>query len=174
MIRGAARNAAWDTDSASEPVLVVLGCKVRGETPSLMLLERLEAALAYLEDHPDAVCVVSGGMGTGEDVSEAECMFRWLTAHGIGEDRILCEDASPSTVENLLYTQRILEERGLGTRVVLCTNEFHEYRAPRIGSDWKRPRNRPGPCSGFCRHSGCGNGMGSCICRSHQIDKQIL
>ena len=124
--------------AAREPqpqaVLVVLGCKVRGETPSLMLTERLEAALAYLEAHPDAPCIVTGGLGDGENISEAECMYRWLTDHGIAPERILREDASTTTFENLTFTQRILEEEGLGASVALCTNEFHEFRALRIAS----------------------------------------
>ena len=126
MVRGASR------EPDPQAVLVVLGCKVRGETPSMMLRERLEAALNYLEEHPDAACVVSGGRGSGESISEAECMFRWLTERGIAPERIYREDASTDTWENLEFTQRILEEEELGTRVALCTNEFHEYRAEKI------------------------------------------
>ena len=126
MVRGASR------EPEPEAVLVVLGCRVRGETPSMMLRERLEAALNYLEEHPDAACVVSGGRGSGESISEAECMFRWLTERGVAPERIYREDASTDTWENLEFTQRILEEEELGTRVALCTNEFHEYRAEKI------------------------------------------
>ena len=124
--------------AAREPqpqaVLVVLGCKVRGETPSLMLTERLEIALDYLESHPDTPCIVSGGMGDGENITEAECMYRWLTDHGIAPERILREDASTTTFENLTFTRRILDAEGLGSCVALCTNEFHEFRALRIAS----------------------------------------
>ena len=46
--------------------VVVLGCKVNGTTPSLMLTKRLETAKRYLDEHPDKVCIVSGGRGAGK------------------------------------------------------------------------------------------------------------
>ena len=58
---------------------IVLGCRVYGERPSLSMIERLEAAYEYLEENPDTVCIVSGGKGDSENISEAEAMYRWLT-----------------------------------------------------------------------------------------------
>ena len=82
---------------------VVLGCRVYGERASLSLVERLEAAYKYLEENPKARCVVSGGQGPGEDISEAECMYRWLVAKGIDGARIYKEDKSTSTEENIAF-----------------------------------------------------------------------
>ena len=72
--------------------LVVLGCQVRGESPSLMLSERLGAAYEYLSENPDSYCVVSGGQGADEAISEAECMYNYLTERGIAKERIFLED----------------------------------------------------------------------------------
>ena len=62
-----------------ETVMIVLGCGVNGDRPSLMLTERLDAACDYLNTHEEVVCILSGGQGKGENISEAECMYRYLT-----------------------------------------------------------------------------------------------
>lgn len=108
---------------------VVLGCRVYGERPSLSLVERLGAACAYLEENPEAVCVVSGGQGDGENISEAEAMYRWLVAKGIDEERIYIEDKSTSTEENIAYSKKIIEEKGLNPNIAIATSEYHTYRA---------------------------------------------
>ena len=109
--------------------LIVLGCKVNGESPCNMLEERLIAAKSYLEEHEEAVCIVSGGQGSDEGISEAECMYNWLVANGIDGDRIYTEDQSTSTIENIKYSMEILENENLGTNVAIATNEFHVFRA---------------------------------------------
>lgn len=108
---------------------IVLGCSVKGERPSRILQERLDAAYEYLIRNPEAYCVLSGGQGVGEDISEAECMYRYLTEKGIEAERLLREDASTNTEENLLFSQRLLEERGISGDVTIVTSEFHAYRA---------------------------------------------
>lgn len=122
--------------SQSEPpegaVLVVLGCQVKGDKPSLMLAKRIDRAEVYLREHPETIAILSGGKGNGEDMSEAECMYRTLMSKGIAEERLIKEDRSTSTVENLEFTRKILEEKGLGRDIAIVTNEFHQYRAGEI------------------------------------------
>jgi len=109
--------------------VIILGCQVRGETPSQMLKRRLDAAIETLNENPEAVCVMSGGRGNGEDISEAECMRRYLTAAGIDEARLYAEDKSTSTRENLAFSAEILRNLGISENIMLVTNEFHQYRA---------------------------------------------
>lgn len=109
--------------------VVVLGCKVRGTKPSTMLTRRLEAALEYLNENPSVMCVTAGGQGAGEDIPEGQAMKTWLVDRGIDADRILVEDQSGDTQENLRNTAMILEEYGLGNDIVIVTDGFHEYRA---------------------------------------------
>lgn len=123
MVRVALRRPPENT------TVVVLGCSVKGERPSTILEERLEAAYTYLEDNPDAICVLSGGQGKGEDISEAECMYRYLTERGIAPERLLKEDTSTTTEENLRYSVQLLKEHGMDTKITIVTSEFHEYRA---------------------------------------------
>ncbi len=118
--------------SQGDDVLIVLGCKVNGEEPSRMLEERLLVAQEYLEAHEDAVCIVSGGQGSDEGISEADCMYNWLVSHGIDADRIYKEDKSTSTLENIKLSTEILERENLGTNVAIATNEFHIFRAGQV------------------------------------------
>lgn len=109
--------------------IIVLGCRVKGETPSSMLWVRTRAAYDVLCEHPDAVCVVSGGQGEGELITEAEAMRRLLTEWGIAEERIIKEDSSTSTKENLSNSAKHLQELGITDGIAIATSEFHQYRA---------------------------------------------
>lgn len=82
--------------------LVVLGARVDEDgQPSYSLRYRLEAALAYLEAHPATAAVLSGGQGDDEPTTEAACMYGWLVEHGVEVSRLLLEDKSSNTQENL-------------------------------------------------------------------------
>jgi len=119
------------TDANSEvDYLVVLGAGLRGTTPSYVLVDRLRATLNYLETYPNTIAIVSGGQGPGEDITEAEAMRRWLENRGIDPSRIIKEDKSTSTYENLKFSFEIMEDHSDGDpTVAIVSNEFHLYRA---------------------------------------------
>ena len=123
------------TPPEKECTVIVLGCQVRGDHPSLMLLARIEAAYEYLEANPDVVCIVTGGKGDDENISEAECMYNILVEKGISPDRIYMEDHAVNTVENIEFSKKIIEENHLSTNTAIVTDIFHEYRASRIVKD---------------------------------------
>lgn len=114
-------------------VMVILGCRVMpGGEPSMLLQDRLETALDYLEEDPDILVVVSGGQGSNEPVSEAACMAGWLEERGIPEDRIFQEDQSSNTKENLIFSKDLLAREGIDvgeTDVLVVSNGFHLTRA---------------------------------------------
>lgn len=126
--------AAANKKPQETSTVVVLGCAVRDGGPSITLRTRLVAAQEYLEAHPDAPCVVSGGQGSDEEISEALCMYEYLTEHGIESSRIYMEDKSTSTKENIEFSKEIIEREGLPESMTIVTNEFHEYRACRIAA----------------------------------------
>ena len=116
----------------SDATVVILGCRVYGERPSLSMQERVTAAYNYLMDNENSVCILSGGKGNGEDISEAECMYRYLIDKGIEPDRLYKEDKSTTTKENLSFSKKIIEENGLNPTIAIATSEYHEYRAGKI------------------------------------------
>ena len=111
--------------------IVILGARVNEDGPSGSLWERISAAREYLERNPDAIAVASGGQGDDEPMSEARCIYEYLTAAGIDPGRILLEEASTSTVENMANSFALLEGRAV--RVGIVTNDFHIFRALCIG-----------------------------------------
>ena len=123
---------AATTKPSEDATVVVLGCRAYGSRPSIMLASRLDAAYQYLTEHPDTICIVSGGQGPDESMPEAECMYLYLTEKGIAPERIYMEAESTSTRENLLFSQDIIEAEGLNPEIAIITNEYHEYRAGMI------------------------------------------
>ncbi len=109
--------------------VMILGCQVKGSEPGGELLKRLNTALPLIEAHPDCMIIVTGGQGTGEDISEAECMKQWLTERDIDEGRIYTECNSHSTAQNFTYSAPILSELGISNGIAVVTNDFHQYRA---------------------------------------------
>jgi uncharacterized SAM-binding protein YcdF (DUF218 family) len=113
--------------------IIILGARVKGEVPSLALQYRIDAAASYLKKNRESIAIASGGQGPGEDITEAEAIKRGLLAHGISSDRILLEDKSTDTVENIRFSKRLIPQN-LKTGL-LVTNDFHLYRAKSIAKD---------------------------------------
>ena len=131
--------SAMATEPDEPATLIVLGCRVEGDRPSVALLRRVDTAADYLLAHPSVQVVVSGGQGADERVSEAEAMRRVLVDRGVDEDRILVEDRSTSTLENLTFSEELLSQHGLGTSVIVVSEGYHMHRAlalaERVGLD---------------------------------------
>ena len=127
--------ASVQASKSNARYIIVLGAAVYGETPSISLRHRSDQAVAHLGANPDSYAVVSGGQGPGEDISEAECMKRYLMDKGIEGRRILLEDRSTSTLENLSYSKEVIEQNGgVPERVAIVSSSYHLYRAGRIAA----------------------------------------
>ena len=122
------RNA--HTDAGEAEYLIVLGAGVNGSVPSLSLTDRLQAAKQYLDAHPNATAIVSGGQGDGENISEAEAMRRWLENAGIPPERIWMEPRATTTEENIAYSLNLIRQHGDGVAsIAIVSSEYHLYRA---------------------------------------------
>ena len=108
-----------------DSTVVVLGC----QNGSKMMLSRVDTATEYLQDHPNAVCILSGGAGRDESEPEAEFMYDWMVRKGVDPSVLLTESQSTSTRENMTYSLELAKEHGLNTDFAVVTNEFHQYRA---------------------------------------------
>lgn len=135
IIESACMISAASKEPAENTTLVVLGCRVYGERASLSMVERLEGAYDYLQDNSKAVCILSGGQGSGENITEAECMYRYLVDKGIAAERLYKEEKSTSTKENLAFSLELMKELGLPTEIAIATSEYHQYRAGVIAEE---------------------------------------
>jgi uncharacterized SAM-binding protein YcdF (DUF218 family) len=132
-----------DTATFEEDAVIVLGTGSRGERVTRLLAYRLDKAAEYCEKSPKALIVVSGGQGAGEAITEALAMERYLLQRGVPQERIIKEEASTSTYENLVFSKAILDNRfSRPYKTVIVTNAFHMYRAgflaKRVGVDAAR------------------------------------
>lgn len=127
--------SADKTAPKEDCTVIVLGCQVRGDHPSLMLMERIESACEYLKEHPNVPCIVTGGKGDDENISEAQCMYDNLVKMGISPERIYIEDKAADTVENIAFSKEIIEKKRLSKNTAIVTDIFHEYRASNIVKD---------------------------------------
>ena len=127
--------------------IIVLGAQMKANGPSIALARRLDRAAAYLEENPETVCIVSGGQGSNEPVSEAKGMYDYLMQKGIEPARILMEDKSFSTKENLINSRVLIPSQVVKVGVV--TNSFHVYRSVQLAKS-----------QGFPEAVGMGSGSG--------------
>ena len=126
------------TEVSGEPkVMVIFGCKAEPWGPSELLRDRLDTALDYLVDHPDMQVVVTGGQGPDEPMTEARCMYDYLTAHGVEGENIVLEERSSNTWENIQYTQTLFQSGAVEStgQILAVSSGFH---LTRIRMLWAR------------------------------------
>lgn len=106
--------------------IIVLGAQMKPAGPSVVLKFRLDAAYDYLIANEDTICVVSGGQGANEPCTEAQGMYDYLVERGISPERILMEDKSTDTSENIAFSAEVIG--GTDKDVGIVTNNFHVFR----------------------------------------------
>ncbi|MDD2980020.1 MAG: YdcF family protein [Hespellia sp.] len=110
--------------------IVVLGCGLIGDRVTPLLASRLNRGIAFdKKANSQSIFLVSGGKGSDEVISEAQAMENYLLEQGIPKERIIKEDKSATTMENLRFSKKIMEERTKNYFCVISTNNFHVLRA---------------------------------------------
>lgn len=109
-------------------IMLIFGYQIlpSGEAAPL-LCDRLDAALSYLETHPDMTVVVSGGQTGSEPISEARVMADYLIERGYSAENILLEERASNTAENILYSIELLAAEGYDVtdNILAVSNGFH-------------------------------------------------
>lgn len=134
--------AANKTPEKNAEFLIVLGAGVNGTVPSQTLKNRINAATEYLKENPDTIVIASGGQGPGEEVTEAQVIKEYLLLGGVPPEKIILEDKSTSTVENIKFSKKFIKD--INASIVLVTSDFHIMRATQIAE-----------IQGFTKVSGC-------------------
>ena len=115
--------------------IIVLGCGIRKDgSPTPILRGRLDRALRFAREQEAETgkapgFVVSGGQGPDEVISEAASMAAWLEAQGVPRERIILEDLSTDTEENMRFSRERLPASGRVGRVAYSTTNYHVFRA---------------------------------------------
>lgn len=109
--------------------IIVLGAGVNGSVPSLSMVNRMTPTIEYLESHPETVAILTGGQGEGENLSEAQAMFNYLTERGISPEQLIMEDKATSTEENLKFSFEIIGSNLDKSTIVVVSSEYHLHRA---------------------------------------------
>jgi len=116
----------------SEPVpsdvIIVLGAKLIGHEPSTMLRLRLDEAAKLFRQGYAPTIIVSGAQGKDEAMTEASAMRDYLVSQGLPSERIITEDASFNTYQNLVNSRAIMQEKGLN-RAIIVSSASHIRRS---------------------------------------------
>lgn len=107
--------------------IVVLGAGLLGERVTPLLAARIEKGMELLRHNPDAALIMSGGQGTGEDIPESVAMAKYAIEKGVDERRIILEQKSASTKENLLFSKELMEKPD--PKIIVVTTAYHVFRA---------------------------------------------
>lgn len=119
---------------AQSQYIIILGARVKDETPSLALKYRLDKAYTYLNKSPKTIAILSGGQGPGESITEAEAMRRYLSQKGIAKERLILEAHSTNTYENLRNSFDIINAHQQDAKTIVVTSRFHVLRSKMIAN----------------------------------------
>ena len=115
--------------------IIILGCGFRkdGTLPPL-LRGRVDRAIAFWKKQKEengrtAILIPSGGQGKNEVMPEAEAMKRYLLEQGIPEEYIRIEDRSRTTLENMAFSRKIIDEMQPDGKVAFATTSYHVFRS---------------------------------------------
>lgn len=111
--------------------ILVLGCRVRGETPSVSLQRRMETALDLYNEGYGRKIILSGGQGDGEDITEAEAMRRYFVSQKVDERNLIIEDKSTTTYENIEFSKKFMDKENINS-IIIVSNGYHLKRASSI------------------------------------------
>ena len=115
--------------------IIVLGARVwPSGRMSNSLLYRCERALEAWRDGAAENIIVTGGQGEDEPAAEAQVMQAYFIENGVPEARVIAEDQSVNTIENLRNAKHIMEQNGW-TGAAVVTNDYHVERALWIARD---------------------------------------
>lgn len=107
--------------------IVVLGAGIIGDKVTPLLAARIEKGIELLRDNPNALLIMSGGQGPGEDIPESQAMTAYAVKKGVDAERIIMEQKSVSTQENLRFSRELMSKQK--PEIMIVTTAYHVFRA---------------------------------------------
>ena len=107
--------------------IIVLGAGIKGKQVTPLLAGRIDKGIELLKYNPNAKLILSGGMGPGEDIPEGVAMAAYAKDKGVSDERIIVEDKSKNTYENLLFSSKLIDKEN--HKLALVTTSYHVFRA---------------------------------------------
>lgn len=115
--------------------MIILGAKVNEYGISKTLKRRLDKAIEYYNTNKNINnIIVSGGQGSDEVVTEALAMKNYLVKNGVSKDKIIMEDKATTTLENIIFSKKIITDKNLKGKVLIVTSDYHLFRGQFIAS----------------------------------------
>ncbi len=121
--------------------IVVLGSGILGTKVTPLLGARIERGIELLRYNPDALLIMSGGQGPGEDIPESRAMADYAVERGVDMEKIRMEQKSISTEENLRFSRELMDKEN--PKIIIVTTAYHVFRALILA------RQQEIPCVGF-------------------------
>ncbi len=122
---------AIKSDADECEYILVLGCGLRGKELTRTAVARAEAAIEYLEKYDKCKAILCGGQGKNELVTEARALYDYMAGRGIDKSRMILEEKSTDTTENIKFAKEFLPDVS-DISVGVVTNDFHLYRSALI------------------------------------------
>lgn len=107
--------------------IVVLGSGLFGDVVPPLLQRRIAKGIVLQQKNPQAILILSGGQGPGEDIPEGQAMKKWALEHGADPERTISEEKSRNTYENLLFSAALFPV--VQGKTAIVTNRYHVFRA---------------------------------------------
>ena len=107
--------------------IIVLGAGIIGSRVTPLLAARIEKGIELLRYNPNAVLIMSGGQGSGEDIPESKAMADYAIDKGVSAEKVILEQKSVSTEENLRFSRKLMNKQN--PQIVIVTTAYHMFRA---------------------------------------------
>jgi uncharacterized SAM-binding protein YcdF (DUF218 family) len=142
----------WGSRDMARPAdaIVVLGAAQYAGRPSPVLKARLDHAISLWKRGLARRLVLTGGLGTGDTISEAAVGRRYVMKAGVADSAILLENEGRTTSASLEAVAVIMAKERL-ERAILVSDPFHMLRlqivAKRYGVESVTSPTRTSPIS---------------------------
>lgn len=111
--------------------ILVLGARVDGDVPSLMLKDRLDKAIQIYGENKDIKIIVSGDSVNPIDYDEVTVMYNYLVSRGISSSNIIKDNYGISTYDSMVRAKDIVND----DKVIVVTQKYHLYRSVYIANE---------------------------------------